>query len=149
MPFKLTDPLYQTFELERTDKNYGNDGDPTTVTIRQARQHEHSRRQDQWNKFERRYSSLNPNEVSIVQELSFEAIKMLEAQMTLVESNILDESGEKLLFKTKKGKDGHPKLDMTPNDFEVAWGNLPMDVAQEIHEKILEVNPMWAGPAGE
>lgn len=149
MPFKLTDPVYQTFELERTDKNYGVGDEPTTVTIRQARQHEHSRRQDQWSKFERRYSNLNPDEVKIVQELSFEAIKMLEAQMTLVESNILGADGESLLFQSKTGKDGHPKLDMTPKDFEVAWGSLPMDIAQEIHEKILEVNPMWAGQSGE
>lgn len=149
MPFTLTDPLYQEFELERTDKNYDNKGDATIVVIRQARQHEHARRQDQWNKFERRYSVVNPDEMSIIQELSFEAIKMMEAQMTLVDSNIIGPDGEKPLFKSKKGKDGHPVLDMTPKDFEVAWGSLPMDVAQEIHEKILEVNPMWASAAGE
>lgn len=150
MPFKISDPLYQEFELEKTDERYNPVGDdPTTVTIKQARQHEHARRMDQWNRFERKYSQMNPDEISIVQELSSEAIKTLEAWMTLVESNILksDESGP--LFPSKKGKNGHPELDMTRDEFEQAWGTLPPLVASEIHSKIIEVNPMWGGMRGE
>lgn len=150
MPFKISDPIYQTFELVQTDATYNPDADePTTVTVRQARQHEHGLRMDQWNKYERKYSQLNPQEVSIIQELSYEAIKMLEARMSLVESNILAEDGKKLLFKSVKDETGHPKLDMTKSEFEEAWGSLPPDVAAEIHRKVLEVNPMWAGALGE
>jgi len=149
MPFKITNPVHQTFELERTDKNYGNDGEPTTVTIRQARQHQHALRQDQWNKFERRYSNMNPDEITITQELSFEGIKMLEAWMVIVDSNMLAEGGKKVLFPSKKGKNDQPVLAMKKEEFDEAWGALPTDVCAEIHEKILEVNPIWAGSRGE
>lgn len=149
MPFKISDPVYQTFDLDKTDAAYNPDGDESTsVTIKQARQHEHATRMDHWNKFERRYSSMNPDQVSIVQELSIESIKMLEARMTLVECNIENEDGS-LLFPSKKGTNGHPQLDMDPKEFEEAWGSLPPLVADEIHEKIVEVNPMWGGARGE
>ncbi len=150
MPFKISDPVVQEFTLPKTDLKYGvDDSDPTTVMIRQARQHEHAVRQDQWSKFERRYSNANPDEVKIIQELSFEAIKMLEAYMVLVGSNILAEDGETELFPSKKDGKGHLKLEMTKLQFEKAWGSLNSDVAEEIHQKILEVNPMWGGVSGE
>ena len=150
MPFQISDPIYQEFELVQTDATYNPDGDvPTTVTIRQARQHEHANRMDQWSKFERKYSSMRPDEVKVVQELSYEAIKMLEARITLVESNILDENGKKELFPSKKDENGKAMLDMTAKEFDMAWGYLPPDVAAEIHRKILEVNPMWGGVSGE
>ena len=150
MAFKITDPIFKSFDLEKTDLAYpSEDGKPTTVLIKQARQHEHATRQDQWNKFERRYSSADPDNISIIQELSFEAIKMLEARMVLAESNILDESGKKLLFPSKKDDQGHSILDMKAKEFEIAWGSLPTDVAQEIHDKIIELNPMWGSSLGE
>lgn len=150
MPFQIADPTYQTFHLERTDAifNPGEEAN-TTVTIRQARQHEHSARQDQWARFERKYSQANPDMVSIVSQLSVEAIKMLEVYMVLIESNILAEDGEKELFPSKKDKEGHATLNMTKVQFESAWGKLPPSVASEIHEKVLEVNPMWDSTLGE
>lgn len=149
MPFAITDPIYKEFELVKTDANYNPGSDvPTTVTVRQARQYQHAMRQDQWSKFERKYNQLNPDEVKITQELSFEAIKMLEVRMCLVESNILDPKG-KPLFKTKTPKGGKPELDMTRAEFEEAWGILPPDVATEIHNKVVELNPMWGGATGE
>jgi hypothetical protein len=150
MPFQISDPIYQTFDLPQADATYNPDTDEaTTVTIRQARQHEHANRMDQWGKFERKYSTLAPEEVKVIQELSYEAIKMLEARITLVESNILREDGKKELFPSKKNENGKPILDMTAKEFEEAWGYLPPDVATEIHKKIIEVNPQWGGARGE
>jgi len=37
---------------------------------------------------------------------------------------------------------------MNNNEFAEAWGLLPGDIALEIHEKVLEVNPLWDGPLG-
>ncbi len=150
MPFQISDPIYRSFDLVQTDATYNPDTKTgTTVVIRQARQHEHANRMDQWGKFERKYSSMNPDEVKVVQELSYEAIKLLEASLCLVESNILAEDGEKLLFPSKKDEKGKSMLDMTTKEFEAAWGYLPPDVAKEIHKKIIEVNPMWGGASGE
>lgn len=150
MPLQLISPIYDVFILEAADKKYGNTGDPTTVTIKQAREHEHLIRQRLYAKLERKWSSEdNPDEVRLIQEVSQADVWREEAYLTLVESNILDPEGN-LLFKSKKGKnDDHPHLAMDKQAFYQAWGMLFPDIALEITEKIHEVNPQWAGPLGE
>jgi len=149
MPLQLIAPLYQTFALERADKKYKNDGDPTTVTVKQARQHEHERRQLLFAKLERKWNSDdNPDEIRVVQEISQAEVWREEAWLTLVESNILDPEG-KLLFKSAKSKNDHPRLSMDKQSFCQAWGMLFPDIAEEIVEKIHEVNVLWGGALGE
>lgn len=148
MPLKLIAPLYKTMELERSDERYGNDGEPTTVTIRQASQAEHEQRQDQFSRLERKFSDVAPDEVTVVQNIPMEVLKRLETYLTLVECNITDEDGKEL-FPSKKDRDGNPTLAMSKSQFDKAWGQLPPDVAEEIHEKVLEVNIVWSGRRGE
>ena len=40
------------------------------------------------------------------------------------------------------------KLAMTEYEFNIAWGQLLPEIVNEIHEKVLEVNPTW-GKQGE
>lgn len=148
MPLKLIAPLYKTLTLEKSDERYGNEGDSTIVTIRQASQQEHERRQQQFATLERKYSDLSPDEVTVVQNIPMEQLKRLETYLTLCECNIVDED-DKALFPSKKDKNGHPRLDMTKQAFETAWGKLPPDIAEEIHDKVLEVNIVWSGRRGE
>lgn len=148
MPVKLIAPLYKTMTLERTDERYGNDGEPTTVVIRQAAQHEHEQRQQQFSTLKRSYNELAPSEVTVIQDIPMELLKRLEVWLTLCECNLLDENGEDM-FPSTKGKNGHPKLKMTRREFDNAWGKLPPDIAGEIHEKVLEVNFVWSGRQGE
>ena len=146
MALQLTAPIFKTFTLDRTDEKYPSDGS-TTVLIKQAAQGEHERRQDLFSVLERKYSQLDPGEVSLVQRLSMEELKRLEVWLTLCECNILNEKGKEL-FPSKKAK-GQTVLNMTQQQFNEAWSQLPPSVAQEIHEKVLEVNLMWAGMEGE
>jgi hypothetical protein len=147
MPLQMTAPLYDTFDLERSDKQYDVDPtEPTQVTIKQARQHEHEARERQFSQIERKMNPNDDSSVSIVQNFAIEELRRLEVYLTLCECNILNEDG-KPLFPSIKGKD-HPKLKVTKDQFRKAWGTLPPDVAEEIHEKVLEVNPQWA-PEGE
>lgn len=148
MPLKLLSPLYKTFTLDRSDKRYENEGEATSVTIKQAAQHEHERRQQLFATLERRYSDLSPDEMTLVQTISMEELKRMEVYLTLCESNIEDENG-KALFPSRKGKGGHPQMTLTQSQFGEAWGKLPPDVANEIHEKVLEVNFIWSGASGE
>lgn len=145
MPLKLSEPLYEDKVLELTDERYGDNGDPTTVTVKKAAQHEHERRQEFFSRMERRW---NPNEaedemeITLVQELSQEALKRLEVSLTMVGCNIEDEKGKPLFKFSTKG--GHPIMNMHPVKFAEAWGQLPPDVADEIHEKVLEANLQWS-----
>ena len=151
MPLTLSDPIYEELPLEATDKRYENTDEPTIVTIKKAAQHEHERRQDFFKRMERRYTPSDDGddddmEVTLIQDLSQEALKKLEVRLTMVGCNILD-AKKKPLFKFST-KGGHPEMNMHPVKFAAAWGMLPPDVAEEIHEKVLEVNLQWS-PEGE
>ncbi len=149
MPLKLTSPIFKTFALDKTDDKYKVEDDAsTTVTIKQATQNEHERRQDLFSVLERKYKELVPDEITLVQRISFEELKRLETYLTMVECNIKGQDG-KDLFPSKKAKGKDPVLAMKRGQFDEAWGALPPDVAREIHAKVLEVNLMWAGLEGE
>ncbi len=148
MPVKLTTPLEKDFVLERTDISYPSDGDPTKITVRQATQAQNERRSlihSEVTQIINSQSALR-DELQLRQQWSIEELKRVEVFLTLIGCNIIDESGNDLFkFKTESGKS---QLSMSENEFKKAWGILPPDIAQEIHEKVLEVNKTWAGPLG-
>jgi len=147
MPLKLIAPIVDTKFLTLADEKYGNTSEPSYVVIRQARQKEVMERQSLFNRLEQLFSRSDPGEVTLVQNISMEELRRKEVQLTLIESNITDEDG-KLLFPSKQ--DGPEKrLALDSREFFEAWGSLPPDIADEIHSKVLEVNPLWAGPLGE
>lgn len=148
MPIKISSPLVQTFILEETDRKYGCEGEPTTVTIKQAAQHEHEQRQQTFATLERRFNDTDPEQTTLVQTANMEQLKRLETWLTLCECNIMDDDGTKPLFPSRKGENGLPRLAMNKGQFEIAWGKLPPDVAAEIHEKVTEMNIMWSGRGG-
>lgn len=148
MPLRLTAPLYETYELTRSDELYGNTDEPTTVTVKQAAQGEHEQRQSLFAKLEQRWNQLSPDEVSLVQNISMEEVKKLEVFLTLVDCNIMDFE-EKPLFPSKKDRQDNPQLAMSKKAFADAWAKLLPETAEEIHEKVLELNPLWRRHTGE
>jgi hypothetical protein len=148
MPLKLTAPLYETFTLEKSDKRYGDPDDPTMVTIRQASQGDHEIRQSMFSTLEQKWKQLEPDEVTLVQRISMEELKKLEVYLCLVESNMTDEK-DKLLFPSKDGADGNQRLALSKSKFMETWSLLNPFVANEIHEKVLKLNPLWSGNPSE
>lgn len=136
MPLKLTAPVNQDFILKRSDEALGTEGDPTRVSIRQAAQGEYERRQQMFSEWVRSYDP-ETGQDQVVQRLNVEKLKRLEAYLSISECNIEAENG-KPLFRFKGGK-----LSMTELEFDKAWAKLPLVIATEIHEKVLEVNPTW------
>jgi hypothetical protein len=148
MPLKLAAPIYATHTLDESDKKYGLEGDkPTIVTVKQARQGEAELRANYFAKLERKWNDDTPGEVTLIQNIGYEELKRLEVWLTLVECNLEDENG-KALFPSKQ-VGGHPVLAMTKQQFFDTWSRLPPDIADEIHSKVLEVNPLWGGALGE
>jgi hypothetical protein len=148
MPLKLTAPIYENYYLERSDELYKNEDEPTTVTIKQAAQGEHEQRQSLFSRLEQKWNQLSPEEVSLVQTISMEEVKKLEVYLTLVDCNILDYD-DNPLFPSKKDKEGNLSLSMSKAKFASAWAKLLPETAKEIHEKVLELNPLWRREAGE
>lgn len=145
MALKIKPPLQETFVLERADENYGNGGEPTIVVIRQATQKQYETRSNLYSTTVSELGEGNSS-VKVTQRFSAAELHRVEAYLTLAGSNIKteDENGvEKSLFNF--GKNG---LQMSEDSFKEAWGRLPIDVAEEIHEKVIALNPTW-GPQGE
>jgi hypothetical protein len=147
MPVKIAAPLFTVFTLDECDSKYALEGPPSTVTVKQARESEHIIRQGYFAKLEQRWSGVHPQEVTVVQNLGLEELARLECRLTVIDCNLEDENGKKIF--NASTEPGANKLAMSTQQFEEAWGKLPLDVANEIHEKVLEMNPQWAGSSGE
>jgi len=147
MALQLTAPIEKTEELEETNKLYppSEGEEPTRVTIKQASQAENERRQDQFSDIhtELSYDTSGRQVVVSREKHNVEAMKRLDAFLTLVDTNIVViEKGKKKPEPLFKFEDG--ELKMTEAEFKEAWGKLPVSVTDEIHSKIVKVNPDWS-----
>ena len=147
MALKLIAPIYETFTPDKSDEKYGAETS-TSIVVKQARQHEHTRRPSTFSIIEPRVSTIDSDEISYVQRFSFAELARLETYLTLCSCDILMEDGNPL-FPSKTGNNDRPKLDMTESQFNQSWGMLLPDIAAEIHEYVLQVNPQWRGKEGE
>ena len=146
MPIKLAAPLIKDFPLERSDLARGVETEPTIVTIIQASQGGKERRSLIHSEVTQvvNSESVLHREMQLRQKWSLEQLKRIEVFLTLVGCNIQDVDGQPLFkFKTDNGI---PSLAMSEEEFRVAFYKLDPDVADEIHEKVLEVNVSWQGP---
>lgn len=144
MAFKLKPPIVETFHLERTDMEFQEVTNEdvvqhTTITVRQASQAQHERRSDLFSKMTSRMGG-DADVVEVISRFSYPELMRIEVFLTLQDCNIEDEDGSPL-FKFERGI-------ITEKDFNRAWGKLPPLVANEIHEKVLKLNPTW-GKLGE
>jgi len=136
-----TIPVVRTYNLQwKPDPDY--DGEPGTITIRQANTYDSERLADEtaertmvWRDDETgkaveeryRWNSLTRNRI--------------QAYFTIVESNLEDEEG-KPIFKSRV-EDEITTLNMSQSAFDKMWGKLPGELTLEIHEYIIDMNPQW------
>ena len=142
MAIKLTAPVNETFVLTKSDKKFKNEGEPTKISVRQASQGEQEQRARVFAEISRVIENedvFGTTSMAIRQSWSMEELKRVEVYLTLADCNIEDENGDPL-FKFRNGR-----LAMQESEFKNAWYKLPPSVADEIHEKIMEVNLMWSG----
>jgi hypothetical protein len=139
MTLKLSAAIETTFILKHSDEVLKNEGEPTTVSIRQATQGDFDTREALLLEFTRVYDG---DGVTITQHFSPTTLRKKEVEMTLAGCNILLD-GDKPLFTFHNGV-------VDSASFNKGWAMLPPVVANEIYEKVLEMNPMWqTGGVGE
>jgi len=134
-------PLERTIPLEVWD-----DSKETFVSVRQARQHEQEKHDNLFAETTRVWNT-GDERVEIKQRVSQGEVMRTEAYLTLTDCNVAEDDGSPV-FRFKRDSNGRSMLDMTPQQFEDAWGKLPHELADEIHDKVREVNPQW-GPGGK
>lgn len=143
MALKLTAPIQQDFVLERSDAKFKNEGEPTMISVRQATQGQQERRAGVFAEIQRVIENqdvFGSAAISIRQTWSMEELKRVEVFLTLAACNISGPDGKPLFKFNDNGS-----LKMDEGTFRDAWYQLPPSVADEIHEKVLEVNLMWSG----
>jgi hypothetical protein len=146
MPYKLSIPERKEFRLEELDAREGIvDSDKTVVTIIQARVDQNAERSVLFSQIKQMIDE-SGNTVNIY-ELPLYNLAMKEVYLTMVDCNITID-GDKPLFRFKNGTRGQ-YLDMNYETFKRAWGLLPDEIANEIHSKVLEVNPHWMFNVGD
>jgi len=138
MPLQLIAPIEKDFILEKTDTEFKTEGEPTKILVRQATQGQHERRNVLINTFNRQYDGVS---VVVSQNFSPEDLYRLEVELTLADCNIVGEDEQPLfVFKNKV---------VNSSSFMRGWAKLPPTVAREIHDKVIEVNPLWNNPLAE
>ncbi len=138
MSRKVSKPVEEIKQLTRWD-TAGED----FVQIRQATQgvvemlenFRTSNNEYQWDDKEQGKTTMKTNRGSA-------EIKRLQVRETLTGSNLAYEDGS-VVFKVFQ-----PKTDKDIAVFNQCWEAIDPELAEEIYEKILEVNPQWA-PQGE
>lgn len=138
MPVKIRKPFIETFVLEKTDKEFQNDGPPTVIKVRLATNGDEEQRNSLWALTERKVNQ--DATISVVTRLGMTDLHREEVWLTLSECNIENEDGSSLF----DFKDGRLTDKM---QFEKAWGRLDPIMAEEIIEKVHEHNKQW-GPLG-
>lgn len=139
MPLQLQAPVIEEFELTDIDKEFGCDGEPTVVMIRQATQYENEKRYAVFNRLVRTYADVGDGIIQETQNVPITELIRIEVYLTLAACNILDVDG-KPLFKFKEDRIG-----MNETAFYRAWGKLHPRMAKAIHDHVIEVNFDWSG----
>lgn len=134
MALQLSAPKTDKYQLEKTDAAYPSDDEQTHVVIRQALQGERDIRDREYTKFTRKYDVAG--DVTVHQDITYTDILRLEVFLTLCECNIKNAEG-KDLFEFREGKC------TSEEKFKRAWAILPPLVADEIIEKVHNMNPLW------
>lgn len=148
MPAVLSLPLEKKITLYLTDEDNDeeNPDESTFVVVRQATQREVEKRAELTADASRVFRE-GSKEIEVKQRWSIEEQKRLEVFLTLAGCNIGApvEEGEKAhnLFKFIK-KNNRSYVAMSEEEFNDAWGLLPAEWAEQIHEAILVVNPQWS-----
>lgn len=140
MPVSVHPPLLKDFVLTEIDEAYdGDPSDPSVVTIRQATQGDHDRRNQMFSQVTRRYTDSGPE---VVQEFSLSNLMRLEVMMTLAGCNLINAETNKPLFTFKNNRIA------SEAEFNRVWNDLSPDISQAIYKRVLMVNVDW-GEAGE
>lgn len=143
MPYQLDIPLEKDYPLKKTDKlNKISADEPTMITVKQATQGQHERRENLFSQIIREVVQDAPEDVvRLVSRFSMAELMRIECYLTVTACNIKNSAGRDLFEYNSKGQ-------ITEAKFREAWDALPPSIADEIHECVLDLNVAWR-PGGE
>lgn len=132
MPAQIKPPVIKTFTLTEVDKFLENEGTPTTLTVRQAKQREFEKREALYGASQI-VTRMGPEGLEIAQTVSYQEQMRIETGLVFEDCDLLAVDGSRL-------------FDTSKRSFDEAWASLDEFICEEMHKCVLEVNPTWAPP---
>jgi len=124
-------PILKIFFLDKSDKEYGNEGERSKISIRKFKSDDIEELK-RWFKELEEYAREND-----WFHINISDIRQKEVFLSLAECNLVDENDE-LLFSFKNNR-----ISMSEKEFFSAWGTLPRIISDEITECVGKVNHPW------
>jgi hypothetical protein len=138
MPKAISVPVEKVFKLEKFDPT-----GETTVTIRQATQSSQEQMAEMFSEVTRRMKD-ETGVMEVTTKVSSAEVMRRAAWLTMVECNVMNAENTAPLFKFNRAPNGRMYIGMSEAEFSLqAWGELPVELADEIYDKVLELNPQW------
>jgi hypothetical protein len=136
MPFALsTQTLIQEFFLVNLDRVFGVQNEPTRFEVRCHTVNDESLRMELLHSVI--WDDTDLKDVIYTLDLSTNDVWLKEVYLTLADCNICEVDDIPLFrFKDKR-------IDMTEEEFQLAWGRLPIEYAEEIINCVHIMNPQW------
>jgi hypothetical protein len=136
MPLKVGPAEIKEYVLEKSDALFENTGEPSAITVRKALKGEDDARSHMFSLIVRE-QNYGEDSVRFSSPVSIDDIRRKEVFLVLASCNLID-SNDKPVFTFKNNR-----VSMTEFDFSIAFGQLPIVMANEIIDCVLDTNPRW------
>lgn len=107
------------------------------VSFRQARAGEQRRLANLNAEQTQTWDDQNLGKIQLTRRWNPEDIKQFRVYLTLAGADLSNENGDPL-FRLKEGR-----VSMAQAEFLAVWDSLPVELANELHQKCLAANPQW------
>ena len=158
----MSNPTQQEFRLENIDKTYGkvNDETMTLVTIRQATPEENrlreaflSKQRDKYEEYitflKEGYKYFPYRDEYEITVMDYDYVDEMRNRFKWLKDRIVDAVFLQEIYLTLAATNiqqgGKPYIKFINGHIAGILPSLPRDVRDEIHEKVLEMNPSWSG----
>lgn len=135
MPRVLSKPTVIDFVLDYVFEETPDE--PGHVSFRQARAGEQRRLANLNAEQTQTWDDTSLGKIQLTRRWNPEDIKQFRVFLTMAGCDLANEDGAPL-FRFKEGR-----LSMAQAEFLAAWDTLPVELANELHQKCLVANPQW------
>jgi len=136
MPIKIGPAQVEEFVLSKSDEIFENEGEPSRASVRVALKGEADTRNHMFSLVVKE-QNYDDDVVKFTSPISIDDIRRKEVFLVLADCNLADQN-DKPIFVFDNNR-----ISMTEREFNLAFGMLPLPIADEIIECVLQANPQW------
>jgi hypothetical protein len=136
MPIKIGPAQVKEFVLSKSDEIFENEGEPSRVSIRLALKGEDDTRNHMFSLIVKE-QNYDDDFIRFSSPISTDDIRRKEVFLVLADCNLADQNDNPIFVFDNK------RISMTEREFDLAFGMLPLSIANEIIDCVLRTNLQW------